>query len=235
MTQDVSVALPASSIYVSGSVNDVDVTWTLTGSNIWTAKAERSPDSIYRVKITAISSSGATTSSEFTLIYGIVPPEVLGGLVFDRVPIDAARILSMQNLTYSRLSAGELEEWDGLKSKGAWNYTDANRVEAWVAYLWYLVDLITDDMDGLDVQPHNWSEYSYYYFEDITELRDKITAFKDRWYKPSKWIDLTNTDAMTTQDANALEYDLFLLYNHAMGILNTYKYSGEIFSGETST
>ena len=49
MTQTISATLPASTVYVSGTVNDMAVTWTNVGGEIWEAVADRAEDNIYVV------------------------------------------------------------------------------------------------------------------------------------------------------------------------------------------
>ena len=75
-TRDISVTLPSSTVYVSGTVNGVDKTFTLTGtldsSTIWTAEVDRVQSDIYVCSITAISSNGSSTTIETTLYYGIL-------------------------------------------------------------------------------------------------------------------------------------------------------------------
>ena len=81
MTQTISAALPASTVYVSGTVNDVSVVWTNTGGEIWETMADRAADDIYHVELSIVSSTGASTTASFTLYYGLL------NLITDRTQI----------------------------------------------------------------------------------------------------------------------------------------------------
>ena len=70
-TRTLSVSLPSDALYVSGTVNDVAVTWTNTEGNTWEAVAARADDDVYRVSLTIINSLGTATTTSMTLYYGL--------------------------------------------------------------------------------------------------------------------------------------------------------------------
>lgn len=130
MPQRITAELPGSTVYVSGTVNDVAVTWTLVDRNIWEAIADRAPDDIYHVALTMINSAGAATSTEFTLYLGLQ-------LITDRTQADVDRGVYLSSLWVGGEWTGtdeELGEWNS-SLKGFYNATDLNRVGNAVNYI----------------------------------------------------------------------------------------------------
>lgn len=78
MTQIVTVTLPSEIVYVSGTVNDESVVWTLVDT-VWQTAAARTSDDTYNVALTAIDAAGNTSAISMTLFYGVL------SLVTDRV------------------------------------------------------------------------------------------------------------------------------------------------------
>lgn len=70
MTETLAVTLGLETIYVSGTVNGVEATWTLTAPGIWTAVVPRAEDGLYHVSITAYNSLGTPTTYETTIYRG---------------------------------------------------------------------------------------------------------------------------------------------------------------------
>lgn len=127
MTRALSVTLPSEVVYVSGTVNGTEYTWTLTG-RAWTATVERSPTDAYAVDITAVTVSGISTNYVLTLYYGLL------SLITDRTQADVNRVVSFAKRGWSGLTEAEKTEWlAGMK--GAYNATDLNRVGGAVNYL----------------------------------------------------------------------------------------------------
>lgn len=71
MTETVSVTLPSAIIYVVGSVNGADVTFALTGANVWSATCPKADNDIYVVTIQAFDAAGNQTNYSLKLFYGL--------------------------------------------------------------------------------------------------------------------------------------------------------------------
>ena len=61
MNEQISIQLSSSISYVHGTVNGIEASFSLTGSNIWSAVVERSDNGIYDVVITAYNNTGTST------------------------------------------------------------------------------------------------------------------------------------------------------------------------------
>ena len=65
--QTVAVTLPTDVIYVSGTVNGTEYTWTNVDADRWEAVVARTESEIYVVALTLINDLGTTTNTNFTL------------------------------------------------------------------------------------------------------------------------------------------------------------------------
>ena len=128
MTQTISATLPASTVYVSGTVNDVAVTWTNVGGEIWEAVADRAEDDIYVVALTIVSASGQSTSTSFTLYYGLL------NLITDRTQADVDYAARLNAAGWDGMTEDERTAWT-LGLKGTYNASDLNRVGNAVNYV----------------------------------------------------------------------------------------------------
>ena len=72
MTQEISIQLSASIIYVTGTVNGVSVEFTLAENNTWCAVVEKSENQIYDVEIIGYDSLGHSTTYSLKLYYGFL-------------------------------------------------------------------------------------------------------------------------------------------------------------------
>lgn len=73
--EQLSVNLALDVIYVHGTVNGAEATWTLTAPGVWSAVVPKSEDGLYHVSITAYNSLGTPTTYETTIskIEGLIP------------------------------------------------------------------------------------------------------------------------------------------------------------------
>ena len=71
--EQVSIQLTSDISYVYGIVNDVEATFTLTGTNVWSATVEKSSNGKYEIAITAYNAAGTSTSYN-TVIYKLDEP-----------------------------------------------------------------------------------------------------------------------------------------------------------------
>lgn len=67
MTEQLQVNLGLDVIYVHGTVNGIEATFTLVDTGIWSAVVDKAPDGKYEVVITAYNSLGTHTTLETTI------------------------------------------------------------------------------------------------------------------------------------------------------------------------
>lgn len=223
MTKEITVSLPPSIVYVSGTVNGVDCTWTLYGS-YWRAIAERSADDKYAVSLTAVNSLGTSSTFNFTLNYGTLE------LITDRTDADVKAVAA----ALARIEGGSGTAADiALLSanKGSYNYTDLNRVgnavqqvAAELAEYGYIVsvtgktDWTEDDLpQKVDIDA---------YLADIEAIRSAIPVGKNTPVTPEMPLNYAK--------ANDIEQILLDVYYMVQNIQKSWYYAGEIYSGERS-
>lgn len=226
MTRTLSVTLDSHIVYVSGTVNGAAATWTLVDA-AWQTTVPRSPDDIYLVELTAISSTGGSTTVSLTLYYGL-------HLITDRTRADADRARYLRGLWDEdgfNGTAAELAEWmAGLK--GAYNAADLNRVESAVAYL---RDRLSDECGtAVDVQIKlDWHREdkprisdAETYLGNIRKLRAALTLPTETPELPTDMIELW------WYEANDMERVLEIVDETITKIRAAWLYSGELYGGE---
>lgn len=159
--QTISVSLPTSTLYVSGTVNDVAYVWTNTEGDVWETTAARSDDEVYRVALTAINAQGVATEFEFALYYGIL------NLITDRTQADVDTVRALIRKGWASMTGDEQTQYL-TALKGAYNAEDLNRVESAVRYVADMVvsfpEELRDYAAGKDV---GWSVlFDFPYNED---------------------------------------------------------------------
>ena len=226
MSQTISVTLPSSTVYVSGTVNDVAVTWTLAGNNTWEAIADRAEDDIYHVELTIINSLGTSTNTSFTLYYGL-------NLITDRTQADVDRGLYLSGLWTGGTFTGtddELAEWNS-DLKGFYNASDLNRVGNAMNYV---ANRFTESEYHPVISPKiDWTESDIpreadmaHYLADLSTLRGVLEVMPTTPEVPE------DMDGLTYQEANNIEQILLDIDRLLTNIFATWVYSGDVFSGE---
>lgn len=71
MTRDLGVYIAGNIVYVTGTVNGVVYTWTLTADHTWSATVSRSLDDVYAVHIEATNAAGTVVQLNTVLYYGL--------------------------------------------------------------------------------------------------------------------------------------------------------------------
>lgn len=217
-----SVYLPGSTKYVTGTVNGITVTWTNTEANTWQAIARKSPDGLYAIRLTLISESGMSSNVGLTLFDAL-------SLITDRTAQDVLRWKALKDKGYDNLSASEKAEWEHCK--GAYNISDLNRVESAVMMIsaklkelhiaadvttksdWELTDLPTiSDMNR--------------YLGNVVKLRNASSGLREAPQPPSSMVRLDYIGA------NRIEETLLYINNWADRMIDSQKYAGEFFGGE---
>lgn len=233
---DVSVTLPSAIVYVTGTVNGVTVTFTLSGTNTWAATCATSSDDIYIVAIEALDGAGNVSNYNITLYYGL-------HLITDRTAADVA------NKTI----------------KGFYNATDLNRVAAAIKFVSDIINTLPDELkeyaESLGVAWDSFYDVPYtpftatpkadwaiqdipidtqmsHYLDNLEQLRLRLVMINSSADTiPTTMNDLTHIMA---NDIELMISDL----NDALGQVETeiktylvnvsvsWVYSGEVYSGE---
>ena len=224
MTQTISASLPASTIYVSGTVNDVSVVWTNTEGEVWEAVADRAEDDIYVVILNIVSGSGQSSTTSFTLYYGLL------NLITDRTQADVDYVVRLSTKSWNNMSEEEKTDWEsGLK--GAYNASDLNRVGNAVVYVagrltkaGYLVPVSPKiDWTASDIPKESDMRT---YLSDVDILRNALTVIPGTPEVPE------DMERLTYKEANDIERILLAVDGLITKMINSYFYSNEIFCGE---
>lgn len=224
-TRTLSATLPSDTLYVSGTVNGVTTTWTNTEGQTWQTVAERSETDVYVVVLTIINQLGTASQTQFTLYYGL-------HLVTDRTQADVAYAQALtQKISAGTATDAELAAWNSATLKGAYNYTDLNRVGAAMQYVaeringyGYVVH-VSPKTDWVEEDTPTQSDMQRY-LADLAVLRSTFAVLQSTPAVPADMEALTYTEANNIE--KILEDIDYLLANTAKG----WFYSGEVFSGE---
>ena len=224
MTQTISATLPATTVYVSGTVNDVSVVWTNTGGSVWEAVADRSDDDAYHVVLTIVNAAGTSSTAEFTLYYGLL------NLITDRTQSDVSYVARLAAKGWAGMTEDERSQWlIGLK--GAYNATDLNRVGNAVTYV---AGRLEEAGYAPDVSPKiDWTipdiptkSQMETYLANVQALRNAFTVPDSVPQVPA------DMEGLTYQEANDIERIILAIDALITNIINAYFYSNEVYSGE---
>lgn len=227
MTQVIELKLNAEIISVDGVVNGESYAFALTdsadGMGIWTATVPKSDDDIYRVSITAVNHARIVTRFDTVIYYGL-------HLVTDRTQMDVDRVNMLAKKGWANMTAEERAEWEG-GLKGAYNYTDLNRVHSAVRYLQDRLAGVGYFVESSGTK--NWTKQSSptqsemnEYLADVRAIRGVFTLLKTTPPVPDTMVGLTYTKANHIEQI-LLDVDMLL-----SNVINSFVYSGEIYGGE---
>ena len=225
MTQTIDVSLPGGVVYVTGTVNGAEYTWTQIGA-AWPAVVARADDDRYVVALTAIDAQGVTRTYDLTLYYGLMH------LITDRTQADVDRVrVLLRKWQSGTMTDAEKTEW-ALDIKGAYNASDLNRVGAAVRYVagrlheyGYSVAVAPKDDWLEDDIPTAGQMESYR--NDIASIRAALAVSADTPPVPGSMDNLTYVEANNIEQI-LLDVDALLTL-----ISQGLYYSGEIYAGET--
>lgn len=153
-------------------------------------------------------------------------------LVIDRTQQDVDYVRQLiEKLLNDTATDAEKAEWDSFTLRGAYNYTDMNRVGAAVEYV---ALRLLECGTSVDVFPkYDWSESDTptasqmeQYRSDIATLRDAMAAMPTTPQAPATMSNLT------WSEANAIEKILQDTYVLISNMKAAWFYSGDLFSGE---
>ena len=151
-------------------------------------------------------------------------------LITDRTSDDVDRVKNLAKKAWQDMTVEERAEWKS-SMKGAYNYTDMNRVEDAVAYV---ADMLRQySYLSITLEVRSWSENDIptaddfaRYFNNIAILRRAIPVWEDTPTAPS------STGGFGVTEANALEQilaDIDQILSHAR---DAWFASNELYSGE---
>ncbi len=224
-TRVLTVSLPTSTLYVSGTVNGVETIWTNTEGQSWETTADRSADDVYVVELTIINDQGVSSESAITLYYGL-------HLITDRTEAD---VIFVRNLAEA-IKAGtateeQIHQYLNVHQKGAYTSEDLNRVEAAVDY----VARQLHEFGYLKNRPivRSWSMEDLpsqsdiaRYFMNVRTIRNAMPVWKTTPNAP------TGVSGFDMEKANNLEQillDVEQILNYAK---HAWFYSGDLYSSE---
>ena len=224
MTQTISATLPATTVYVSGTVNDVSVVWTNTGGSVWEAVADRSDDDAYHVVLNIVNAAGTSSTAEFTLYYGLLH------LITDRTQSDVSYVARLAAKGWAGMTEDERSQWlVGLK--GAYNATDLNRVGNAVTYV---AGRLEEAGYAPDIDPKiDWTVSDIPTESQMETYLDNVRALRNSFTVPDSVPQVpADMDNLTYQEANDIERIILAVDALITNIINAYFYSNEVYSGE---
>jgi hypothetical protein len=123
---------------------------------------------------------------------------------------------------WNNMTAYEQTVWYGEATKGAYNYTDLNRVESAVAELAVLFDLTLKTKT-------NWSMWDVPTTADMTRYLGNVAKIREHCSSvPNLPAIPSSMNKLTYKSANNIEKILTIAYQVADRVIR----SGEIYSGE---
>lgn len=234
MTETLRATLPSDTVYVFGTVNGLETIWTRIDGDDWESIVDRVSDDTYIVHLEVTNSFGTQANFDFTLYYGLLH------LITDRTLQDVKRVITLSQKGTVGMTESELDEWNAGTLKGAYNYTDLNRVNGAVNYLagrYEPLGIIVRDSYGIPFSPRKvvWEAIEIPTVDDMTDYLHWIKTIRD--VLPGNidtnvyWIpeDMERADH---EDANAIERALLQVNDMIDRIRAGWYFSGELYGGE---
>lgn len=198
--------------YLTGTVNGAECTWQMIDAGVWQTAAPRAADDIYHIVLQAVTASGQTYKLQTTVFWGL-------HLILDRTRADVDEIKLLMARGWDNLTDEERQSWLNDAHKGAYNYTDLNRVGAAVNYV---AALLTEW--GYPYCPNmrtNWGTDELFYAEDLREYLAAVEGLRDRLATLATTPDVPEK-LNHWQEANDLEQVIFdvhlLVQNMILGL-----------------
>ncbi len=151
-------------------------------------------------------------------------------LITDRTPRDVVRLQELNAKGWSNMTDAEKAEWKQV-SKGAYNYTDLNRVESAVEYLAKELKKVGYAVEIFPVRTWSVNEVPTLsdmtrYLENVRRIREAFVTLNTTSPTPESMIGLTHSGANTIEQI--LSDVEVLMGNMVSAFVNC----GEIFGGE---
>lgn len=140
-------------------------------------------------------------------------------LVTDRTQHHVARLKQLRSIGWNNMSESQKSEYRGYAARGAYNYTDLNRVESAVAEISKLLglNLVTYTSWAYSTLPNNYFSDSVFnmnrYLNNVVAIRDACTTLTDEEFPPLP----TSMDKLTYEGANNIEKVLEIAYRCLTG------------------
>ena len=109
----------------------------------------------------------------------------------------------------------QLEEWNSIASKGAWNYTDANRVGATINYMRDLLATSGLDVSDIPVASVDNNISTDIRNENVAQLQESIRQLQQLYETNPDIVIMTPGPNWKYTQANQLEENLHILYEEA--------------------
>lgn len=151
-------------------------------------------------------------------------------LVTDRNEADLARLKELAAKGLPGMTAEELTEWFE-DSKGAYNHTDLNRVEAAVEYV---RRRFADTGIVLETPvKKDWTSDMYPTRGEMDRYLDNVRKLRNAVAVPETVADVpASMDFLTIGEANDIERILLALDILISNMIQAYLYAGDLFVGE---
>ena len=153
-------------------------------------------------------------------------------LITDRRKEDVEYLLSLIAKGYGGMTGAEQTAWANTSLKGAYNYTDLNRVESAVAYL--LPIFASAGYNITTTTKTNWAvnndmtvAEATRYLYNIAQIRQAFTYFTTTPPAPTTLVGLNY------ERANHIEKILLDAENLIFKLLGSFFYSGDLYCGDT--
>ncbi len=131
----------------------------------------------------------------------------------------------MENLIFDR-TQNDLEE---STSKGYYNYTDLNRVEAWCEYL---ANLLTSYSYPVSISiKKDWTMSDLPNADDMERIRSNVNTIKTAFHAYTNIPE--NLEYMSIEKANAIEKILSEIDFLTKNMISCFKYSNTFNAGES--
>ena len=156
-------------------------------------------------------------------------------LVTDRTQHNVDRLKKLQSIGWDNLYESQKEEYRGYAAKGAYNYTDMNRVESAVAEIAPMLGLTLTTRTNWNYW-RNWY-YDYYYssagvgftgwgvfpwWSELYRYLSNVRKIRDACPSDLEFPPLPDSmDCLTYEGANNIEKVLEIAYNYAIGTSET--------------
>jgi hypothetical protein len=152
-------------------------------------------------------------------------------LITDRTAADVERYLTLRNKGFANLTSAEKTEWLA-PMKGAYNYTDLNRVEEAVQYL---ANKLRERGYSVDVTltKTTWTMNSLPTLSDMNRYLDNIKAIRSAFATLSTTPQAPSSmKGFTYKEANAIEQIIIDVNQLLENLTSVWFFSGDLFSGE---
>lgn len=151
-------------------------------------------------------------------------------LIMDRTAADVERYLTLRNKGFANLTSAEKAEWLA-PMKGAYNYTDLNRVEEAVQYL---AGKLRDRGYRVDIGTiKTWTMNSLPTMADMNRYLDNIRVIRSAFATLSTTPQVpTSIAGLTYKEANDIEQIIFDVNKLLENMMSVWFFSGDLYSGE---